>query len=99
MMHAFAEATRSISSSNNAYHLSYRLALARAARPTSIAPFDKSVMWYRCAALQRNRRMEKWRMEASSEGRKFLNPAFTFDRAWSAERAHRPRDGSMHIRT
>lgn len=38
-------------------------------------------------------------MKSSVENRKFLNPASTLDLASFAERAHRPKDGSIHIRT
>src|ERR1039458_1271747 len=38
-------------------------------------------------------------MKSSIEKRKFLNPFSTLDLAWSAVRAHRPKDGSIHIRT
>src|ERR1700693_1240287 len=38
-------------------------------------------------------------MKSSIEDRKFLNPALNFAFASSGDRAHRPSDGSMHIRT
>jgi hypothetical protein len=36
---------------------------------------------------------------ASIEDKKFLNPLSIFDRASSGDRAHRPKEGSMQIRT
>src|SRR5262245_37536054 len=92
-------ATRSSSSTRSPYHLLYRWVLATRARLVNMAPFDRSVMWYRCIGAQRYSRMQKWRMKSSIEERKFRNPASTFDLASSAERAHRARDGSMQTKT
>lgn len=42
---------------------------------------------------------QKCRMKSSTEETKFRNPVSTFARASSGERAHRPRDGSMQMKT